>query len=61
MISKRKSKNCVRLHIVRTWGEAKETIDYLECNMYEGVKHLIGELYICTKMGSGLSDVAVLV
>ena len=48
------------MHIVTTWGEPKETIDYLEYNMYEGAKHLFGKLYFCKKIGHGLSDVRVL-
>ena len=48
------------MHIVKTWGEARETVDYLEFNMYEGVKHLFGQIYFCTKVGHGLMDVAVI-
>lgn len=48
------------MHIVKTWGEAKEVKDYLECNMYEGIRHLFGKFYLCTKIGYGLADVEVL-
>ena len=49
------------MHIVKTWGEAKETIEYLEMNMYENVRHLFGKFYFCTKVGHGLMDVTLLV
>ena len=48
------------MHIVKTWGEVRETVDYLEFNMYEGVKHIFGHIYFCTKIGHGLMDVAVI-
>lgn len=48
------------MHIVKTWGEAQETVDYLEHNRYEDVKHLFGQFYLCTKIGHGLMDVTVL-
>ena len=48
------------MHIVKTWGAVKETVDYLEYNMYEGVRHLFGEFYFCTRIGHSLMDVSIL-
>ena len=49
------------MHIVKTWGEVRETVEYLELNMYEEVKHIFGKYYFCRKLGFGLMDVSILV
>ena len=61
MIRKGKLKKLLKHHVVRTWGNAKETIELLESHMYGEVRHLFGMFYFCTKIGNGLADVAVLV
>ena len=49
------------MHIVTTYGEPREVIDYLEFNNYTNVKHLIGKLYACKLIGYELADVKVFV
>ena len=49
------------MHIVKTWGEVRETVEYLDYNMYEEVRHLFGKFYFCKKIGHSLIDVSVLV
>ncbi len=51
--------NLFHVHVVSTWGEAREVIDYLDFNMYEGVRHLFGELYFTKTLGHPLLDVKV--
>lgn len=48
------------MHIVKTWGRAKETIEYLKFNKYREVKHLIGKYYYCKKIGNQLIDVEII-
>ena len=47
------------MHILKTWGEVEEVIEYLEYNMYEDIRHLIGNIYLCKKVGNSLMDVKV--